>query len=53
VRVLIAEDNSTSRLVLQKTLGEAEDEILARADKALYRAKDLGRNRVEMAAVGD
>ena len=35
--------------VAQHQPGESVDEMLARADKALYRAKGNGRNRVELA----
>ena len=30
--------------------GETQEELLLSADVALYRAKDLGRNRVEMSS---
>ncbi len=34
--------------VTARTVGEGEDTALARADKALYRAKQAGKNRVEL-----
>ena len=37
----------------EKAVERQVDEILVRADKALYRAKDLGRNRIEVAGAGD
>ncbi|MFO7838704.1 MAG: diguanylate cyclase, partial [Desulfosalsimonadaceae bacterium] len=30
--------------------GEGENQLLSRVDRAMYRAKRLGRNRVELAA---
>ncbi|KAG1435075.1 hypothetical protein G6F55_014416 [Rhizopus delemar] len=36
--------------VAQHQSGESVDQMLARADKALYRAKGNGRNRVELAS---
>jgi diguanylate cyclase (GGDEF)-like protein len=33
--------------VVQRHSGESIDQLLARADQALYRAKHLGRNRAE------
>ncbi|WP_326491136.1 MULTISPECIES: GGDEF domain-containing protein [Thermus] len=35
--------------VAEYVLGEEEDSLFRRADQALYRAKDAGRNRVEVA----
>jgi len=35
--------------IAQHQPGESVDDTLARADKALYRAKGNGRNRVELA----
>jgi diguanylate cyclase (GGDEF)-like protein len=39
---------SFSAGVAQLRLGERREEVLARADKALYKAKQLGRSRVEL-----
>jgi diguanylate cyclase (GGDEF)-like protein len=36
--------------VAQRSLGETEDAWFGRVDRALYRAKQRGRNRVELAA---
>jgi PleD family two-component response regulator len=36
--------------VAQYIVGDTAQSLLARADKALYRAKSLGRNRVEFSS---
>ena len=36
----------------QQQVGESLDSLLSRADAALYRAKDHGRDRIEVAAMG-
>ena len=37
-------------IACQETTGESLDSLLSRADAALYRAKENGRNRTELAA---
>lgn len=57
VEVLISQSIGTSTTI---SIGAAEfsgaetiDDVICRADNAMYRAKELGRNRVELAALQD
>ena len=44
-------DNITASFgVAQRNAGEYPEQLIERADKALYKAKEAGRNRVQMAA---
>ncbi|HMA66894.1 MAG TPA: diguanylate cyclase, partial [Desulfosalsimonadaceae bacterium] len=57
LRQVIAEQKPTSAGtitcsfgVAEYRQGEGENQLLSRVDRAMYRAKKLGRNRVELAA---
>ncbi len=55
-RVHLGEQSVLSSMTVGVALSEpgvTGDQLLARADRALYRAKGLGRDRVELAGAGD